>query len=203
MTNDISILKNRLRTQILNLAAMQKEKQLQAWSSGILKSVEELEEFQKARIILIYMSIVGEVPTRDFIDKWSESKTFVLPKVVSPTEMELRKYSSEHLVCGAFGIQEPDENCELVDPQHVELALIPGLAFAPISQTPAHETYQGKFFRLGRGKGYYDRLLTKLNCPKIGICYPYNIVQEIPHDSMDQPVDKCLFGGVNGGVNYL
>jgi len=194
-----------LRKLIHEKALQQTPEQLSLWNDRILRELEESAEFKNARRILIYVSIEGEVPTYDFVKKWRQEKEFVLPKVVSESVMQLRKYIPGHLISGAFSILEPDESCDEVPPELLNLAIIPGLAFAPVSATKQDNVLArgntsncetsdgGKFLRLGRGKGYYDRLITKLNCPTIGICYPYNIVQNIPHDEWDQSVDKCIF----------
>ena len=63
----------------------------------------------------------------------------------------------------------------------VELAIIPGRAF----------TKRGD--RMGRGKGYYDRLLSKLNCPKWGVAFPCQIVRELPTDEWDVRVEKVIY----------
>ncbi len=63
----------------------------------------------------------------------------------------------------------------------VELAIIPGRAF----------TRRGD--RLGRGKGYYDRLLAKLGCPKWGVAFPCQIVREVPTDAWDVTLDRVIF----------
>lgn len=65
--------------------------------------------------------------------------------------------------------------------QKVELAIIPGRAF----------TKRGD--RMGRGKGYYDRLLSKLNCPKWGVAFPCQIVRELPTDEWDVRVEKVIY----------
>jgi len=62
------------------------------------------------------------------------------------------------LIKGNFNILEPDEKkCNLIDPKEISCVLVPGLAFDKNNQ------------RLGYGKGYYDRFLTKIKCPIIGI----------------------------------
>ena len=62
----------------------------------------------------------------------------------------------------------------------VDLAIIPGRAF----------TAQGD--RMGRGKGYYDRMLADLHCPKWGVAFQCQIVKEIPTDPWDVRLDKVF-----------
>ena len=64
--------------------------------------------------------------------------------------------------------------------EQVDLAIIPGRAF----------TQEGA--RMGRGKGYYDRLIPSLHCPKWGVAFGCQLVKKIPTDEWDQPLDKVF-----------
>ena len=80
-----------------------------------------------------------------------------------------------------WNILEPTADTECFsDYQAIDLALIPGMAF----DKDGH--------RLGRGKGYYDRLLPRLSCPTIGICFPFQKVEKIPVEPWDIPVQRVL-----------
>src|SRR5439155_6954042 len=72
------------------------------------------------------------------------------------------------LVLGQFGIQEPKSTCPLADLSTLDLVLAPGIAFA----------LDGS--RLGRGKGYYDRLLEKLQASKIAVCFVWQVLPQFP-----------------------
>lgn len=148
--------------------------------SGTLEALEARDEFVSAHTVLIYMALPDEVPTEEFIRKWSSSKRIVLP-VVRGTELELREYDPLKLAPGAFGILEPGEDSALVDPSEIELAVLPGMAFDRCGS------------RLGRGKGYYDRLLPSLRCPKAGLCQPWRIVPSVPSEPWDARVDFVIF----------
>ncbi len=81
---------------------------------------------------------------------------------------------------GAFGITEPEDSCPTVDPSEIDLAIVPGLAFSRSG------------IRLGRGKGYYDRMLPRLNCFKLGVCYSVALSDSIPSEKWDVPMDKVI-----------
>ena len=136
----------------------------------------------EARIVLLYSALPDEVPTLPLLNRLTtEGKTVLLPRVVSDTDMELRRYTGPNdLEPGAFGIMEP--NGPLFAEEHypdIRLAVIPGMAF----DRAGH--------RLGRGKGYYDRLLPKLTNARLeGICFPFQILDEIPADAHDFPVHE-------------
>lgn len=145
------------------------------------EKLESCEEFISAETILIYSSLPDEVPFREFIDKWMDVKHFVLP-VVDGNDLLLRLLDSDTVMeKGYRGILEPSASAKQVDAGKIDLAVVPGLAF----------TKDGK--RLGRGKGYYDRLLPSLHCPKIALAFSPQIIPHIPCDEWDIPLDRVIY----------
>lgn len=149
-------------------------------SVPVIERLEQTFEFQKARCILMYHSLPDEVFTHEAIDRWSNQKNIILP-VVCGDDLELRRYTRlEEMHTGSYGILEPDNNI-ITDYSEIDLAVIPGVAF------------DMSFNRLGRGKGYYDRLLPKLNCPKFGICFKFQIIESIPAEPHDILMDRIIY----------
>lgn len=145
---------------------------LKALSVDILCLLESHPAFQEAQTLLLYHSLKDEVQTHLFIDKWSKSKRIILP-VVAGDELELRLYTrTDDLVIGAYGIAEPIGEL-FTDYNSIDLAIIPGVAFDKTGH------------RLGRGKGYYDKLLPHISAAKIGICFPFQLIDEVPAESFD------------------
>lgn len=171
--------KKQLRREVRAAKDAMSGQERQEASEMIMRKVEELEEFEEANTVLIYSSLPDEVLTDAFISRWYERKRILLP-VVQGEDLILRQYSPEHVREGYKGIMEPDETAPEASPERVGLALIPGMAF---------DRSGG---RLGRGKGFYDRLLPQLHCPLIGLCYACQIVDEVPRDSFDIKVDKVI-----------
>ncbi len=149
-------------------------------SAKIWEQIERLPEFEQASTLLLYHSLKDEVYTHDFIEKWYKSKCIVLPVVVGD-ELELRCYTgAEKLATGAYGISEP-EGEPFTDYEHIDLAVIPGVAF----------DLNGN--RLGRGKGYYDRFLPLLpHACKIGVCFPFQLVDSVPAEPFDIRMDIII-----------
>ena len=141
--------------------------------------VEALPEFRRAHTILIYMSLPDEVPTISFIERWHSRKRIVLP-VVDGETLLLREYHADRMAPGWKGIPEPASEAPLVPPAEIELALVPGVAF---------DRSGG---RLGRGGGFYDRLLPQLGCPVIGLCQRWRIVPQVPREPWDVKVDGVV-----------
>lgn len=171
--------KKELRKQIKALKNMHASSYAQQ-SVDIMAALEKHPLFKSANIILLYHSLPDEVYTHAFLEKWYNRKQLLLPVVVGD-ELELRRFSSPNdLQVGAYNIQEPVGEC-FNDFNAIELVVVPGMAFDK----------QGH--RLGRGKGYYDRLLPKLtNAYKLGVCFPYQYIEEVPTDEHDIRMDEVL-----------
>lgn len=153
-----------------------------AEASAIIKRLRAHPRVQRTRTLLIYSALPDEIPTQQLIDDLlREGKTILLPCVISDTQMELRRYTgASDLQQGAFGIMEPSGEL-FTDYNQIGVAIIPGVAF----DKEGH--------RLGRGKGYYDRFLPLLdNTYKIGVCYPYRLLEHIPTDEHDIPMDEII-----------
>ena len=149
-------------------------------AEAIWSRVEASEAFINADTVLLYMAIPGEVPTQKFIDRWYGRKRLVIPKVQGD-ELGLYEYSPEHLTAGYRGIMEPGPDAVPVSPDSIDLALVPGVAF----------TRKGD--RLGRGKGFYDRLLSQMKCPCAGIGYSFRWIKELPTDEWDARLSMISF----------
>lgn len=154
---------------------------LESLSEQILSKLENDLHFKESKRILLYYSLHDEVNTHKFIEKWCDHKEIILPVVINETDLELRVFKGkECLKKGAFGILEPQgETFENYGA--IELAVIPGVAFDNNNN------------RLGRGKGYYDRILCNIDCYKIGICFPFQFINHIPTGPFDIKMDQIIF----------
>ena len=153
--------------------------------ASIWAQVESSEPFCCARTILLYASLPDELPTDLVLKRWSQAsadpmtpgKQLVLP-LVEGESLRLKTYHPDALQPGYQGILEPLPSCPDVPTEAIDLAIVPGRAF----------TKDG--WRLGRGKGFYDRLLPALvNAWKVGVAYPYQIVEKLPVESWDVRLD--------------
>lgn len=178
--NDIEELKKALR-QIVNARkkALKTEEAL-ARSAVILEKVEQLPVFQKAQVILAYWALPGEVQTQDFILKWYQQKMILLP-VMDGENLLLRPFNGiqNMQVINTFGISEPTgENFTQLD--RIDLVIVPGVAFDRQNN------------RLGRGKAYYDRLLSQMKTFRLGVCFQFQLFDQIPVSAHDIPMDLVL-----------
>jgi 5-formyltetrahydrofolate cyclo-ligase len=183
MKNEELSAKRILRQSIRMIKASYSRQELEALSLSLLRVLEQHPCFVQARTVLLYHSLPDEVFTHAFIDRWCVEKEIVLPTVVGD-DLELHLYTGpECLSLGSYGILEPSGEL-FTDYERITLAVIPGMAF----------DLQGN--RLGRGKGYYDRLLPRLShAYKLGLCFPFQILdEEIPDEPHDCRVDTVLRG---------
>ncbi len=144
----------------------------------VFSKIESTPEFQNASTLLMYWSLPDELPTKDFIEKWCQLKTILLP-VVTEGNLKIRKYTGlNNLKTGSYGIFEPIENKDFVE--MIDLAIVPGVAF----------DNQGR--RIGRGKGYYDRFLKNKKITKWGVCFSFQMYENLPSATFDIVMDKVF-----------
>jgi len=156
------------------------QQQLEELSLAVIQRLKP--HLANVKVVLAYYSLPDEVCTHRFIDDLvAEGKTVLLPRVIDGQQMQLRLYSGlGDLREGAFHIMEPT-GALFVDYQQIGVALIPGMAF------------DAEGHRLGRGKGYYDRFLPSLGgVRKLGVCFDFQKVQEVPVDAYDVAVDEVV-----------
>lgn len=158
--------KKQLRQQIKQEVSRLSPTERVETSLKIREHIEQLTLFARAHSILLFHSLPDEVDTHDWIDRWCVSKEIYLP-VVNGDNLEIKRYNPGKTRQGAFGITEPVGE-SLTDYSLIDLIIVPGVAF------------DTRHNRLGRGKGYYDRLLKKTGAPTIGVAYECQIVNEIP-----------------------
>ena len=172
--------KQNVRSQIAQLKQSLSEREVADFSQKIFNSLLQTDEFQSARCIALYHSIQGEVTTTDILAASRLlGKVIALP-VVCGEKMEFHLFTgTEQLSPGAFGIAEPYTS-ELVPPEKIDLFIVPGIAF------------DRKGNRIGRGKGYYDKYLSNIQKPIIGLCFGFQLLDAIPTESHDVKMTKIM-----------
>ena len=156
------------------------EQEKKSQSKEVFSHIEESELFKRSNTILLYWSMDDEVCTHDFIMKWYASKTILLPCVVGD-DLVLRVFEGmDSMKAGEqFGILEPVG--KIYDSyEKIDLMIIPGVAF------------DNKLHRMGRGRGFYDRLLSVAQSTKIGICYDFQMVENVPVEEFDVVMNNVV-----------
>ena len=140
--------------------------------------------WQRARCVLFFAPLPNELDLWPLVEPaLAGGKTIALPKFDAATgaysAAQIRDLEKD-IRPGRFGVREPGEHCPAVDLNRLDLLLVPGVAFDP----------QG--WRLGRGKGFYDRLLTRVSGTKCGVAFDEQIITEIPIEPHDVRMDCIL-----------
>ena len=179
--------KQNLRRYILRLRDRQSIGEVQQKSEDIVDQVFLLHEYVRARGIACYVSKDTEVDTRVLIRTTIDRRKRVLIPVVKKGEVEL--FFSEitdlgkELAPGTFGILEPrPEYVRQVDLDAIDLMFVPGIA------------WDKEGYRLGWGRGYFDRVMQKLpsHVKTVGLAFNLQLINRVPRDQFDVPVDMVV-----------
>ncbi len=149
-------------------------------SGKIFKALAGLSEYKSSKSVCVYTDSFGEVRTDLIIEDLRRlGKEILFPITDIKTHTLSLCRDCGEFISGAYGISEPKEKV-CVDFSAPDLIIVPGLAF------------DLKKNRLGFGAGYYDRLLEKSKAVKIGICYDFQLVEEINAELHDIKMDIVL-----------
>ena len=170
--------KTDLRELMRQKLRVQTPEDLKSWSEAVIERIEQLHMFRHAHVEMFYYPVHHEVDLRPLLDKYKDEKVILLP-VTHHDSIELRQYiGKDDLKAGHYGIPTPQTGTYRGTP---DLVIVPGLAF------------DKDLVRIGRGKGYYDRFLRKLRkVPKVGVCYDFQISDDVPWSMHDVRMDKVI-----------
>ena len=178
--------KNTIRSKIKYARQQLTEEFIRKNSDKIADKLFGSGAISKAEVIMSYFSFNNEVNTHGIIEKLMIMNKKVALPICRPDkpDLDISFISSiSELKPGGFGIMEPDPNklC-IVKPEQIDIVIVPGIAFDRLGN------------RIGHGKGYYDRLLSKLSHSqvKIGLCFDFQLFDELAYDSFDVPVDCVI-----------
>ncbi|MDD3118381.1 MAG: 5-formyltetrahydrofolate cyclo-ligase [Victivallales bacterium] len=155
--------------------------------AAIRARLTELPELNAMDRIAAYVSDGTEPDLQDFLAAFARrGGTVFLPRSYRTQtglgyEMAVYDADPDHLVPGAYGIMEPDRNCRTATAEETAALgwLVPGVAFDHTGQ------------RLGRGKGFYDRLLQGGGL-KLGVFYACQQLSCIPVEPHDRALDAVV-----------
>ncbi|MBQ8886258.1 MAG: 5-formyltetrahydrofolate cyclo-ligase [Candidatus Gastranaerophilales bacterium] len=168
-------MKNELRK-----ISLQKRKELDVKISSekVLKNLFSLDEYKKAQNILTYFPLKYEIQTQCCFS--NNSKTWYLPRV-NGEELEVCKYETKKISKGNFNIQEPT-NEKILNLDFLDMVIIPCVAA------------DKNGYRIGYGKGYYDRFLPLLpkTCKKVLLVYSDLLFESVYPDEYDVKVDVLV-----------
>ena len=178
IVNKKAMNKESIRNRIKDSKSLLSAAERRSAAERVFQLVEQTAAFMLADRILMYHSLPDELSTREFIDRWHTRKRFYLPRV-NGVNLDILPYDRSRLHLGAFNIEEPggDDKANISD---IELIIVPGMA------------YDRRGNRIGRGKGYYDRLLHEARATTIGVAYDCQLCDDIEPDDFDIPVHYVI-----------
>jgi 5-formyltetrahydrofolate cyclo-ligase len=138
-------------------------------------------QLQSARSILFFAPLPDELDVWPLLEKLLPSKKICGLPAFDPA---LQAYSARRvknletdIFKGKFGVSEPLASCEAVPLEHFDLVLVPGMAFDLAGN------------RLGRGRGFYDRILSSVHGVKCGVAHDFQLLESIPTEPHDARVN--------------
>lgn len=135
--------------------------------------------------VMLYLNMRSEVEITGLLEELLDSDKRVCAPVVDTEQLELVPRQIQNLktelVRHPYGMLEPSETCPIFPIEHLQLIVVPGIAF------------DRNGYRLGYGKGFYDRFLMK--CPHavaIGLAYGVQLVEDTFPQEWDVPVQHIF-----------
>lgn len=139
--------------------------------------------YKNADMILLYYSVGSEVSTHQILKKAADDGKSLAFPVCTDSEGTMKFYiikDEKDLTEGMYGIKSPNADCtEFIESKNA-LCVVPAIAF------------DKKGYRIGYGKGYYDRYLASFNGITVGLCYDQLVRDSLPHDIYDKKVNYLI-----------
>ena len=183
--NDKKILRKEILAKRKNINTVEKEEK----DRKILEKFYESKYYIEAKNIFIYISYDSEINTKGIINKaLMDNKKIYVPRTEFKTRlMDAVKITSlDNLIESEYGILEPSAEKPHIDPNGLDLIVVPGVAF---------DRNGG---RMGYGAGFYDRYFEKISNDnmkkviKLALAYDFQILEKIPMNEQDVPVNYII-----------
>ena len=184
MKEDIRCVKTGLRQSIKRMRSELDPAVKQSMDGLITDSFLNSTSYTRSDVILTYVSTGIEVNTETIITAaLTDGKRVACPRCIDGTrEMDFYFIESlDELKPRTFGVREPEADPgRIYDFTGRPICIVPGLSFDRWG------------YRLGYGKGYYDRFLSRYNGWSVGLCYSACVQYKLPHGRFDRPVDRLI-----------
>ncbi len=181
---DIRPIKQELRERYKQQRRDMSPDEKAAKDHAVALAVSRLWQYKKNDTLLCYVSTDIEVDTRQIITRaLADGKRVAVPRCVPGTRLMEFYYidSLDELSPGTFGVYEPSPDpAKLFTAKEQGLCLVPALS------------YDLEGYRLGYGKGYYDRYLAGFGGALVGICYSDCVSRHLPHGRYDRCVETLV-----------
>ena len=179
---EIRTRKSEMREKYLAVRLAMPQEQKDAFDKKIHSKLFASITYRHSTDVLLYASAKGEVDTWKIFDQAiKDGKKVAFPCCNDDNTMTFRYVTSkDQMKEGAFGLLEPGSDCEQCNAGNFSLLIVPGLV------------YDKNGYRIGYGKGFYDRYLSSFDGVAIGLCYSSFSVPEVPRGRYDRHVDVII-----------
>ena len=175
--------KNSLRKTVLSFRSSLDKNDVLSMSDDIFRQFLSIEKIQTSSRFMLYVDFRNEVATRDIISKLLDLGKEVYLPVTLKDEKKLipkRIFSLDDLVSGAFGILEPSLDAPSINPSFLDVVVVPGSVFDKSG------------YRTGYGGGYYDRFLENTDAIRVGVCFDFQLVDDVFPEKHDKRMDFII-----------
>ncbi len=145
----------------------------------IYQKVINNKDILSSKTLLIYISINNEVDTIKIINYFLNTKNIAVPKIIDNDMFFCYVTNLNELTSGKYNIPEPTNENIVTDFDNA-ICIVPGIC------------YDKENYRIGYGKGYYDRFLSKNKIKTIGLCYKECMIEKIDNDKYDYKIDEVI-----------
>ena len=145
----------------------------------IYQKVINNKDILSSKTLLIYISINSEVDTIKIINYFLYAKNIAVPKIIDNDMFFCYVTNLNELTSGKYNIPEPTNENIVTDFDNA-ICIVPGIC------------YDKENYRIGYGKGYYDRFLSKNKIKTIGLCYKECMIEKIDNDKYDYKIDEVI-----------
>lgn len=145
----------------------------------IYQKVINNKDILSSKTLLIYISINSEIDTIKIINYFLNTKNIAVPKIIDNNMYFCYVTNLNELTSGKYNIPEPTNENIVTDFDNA-ICIVPGIC------------YDKKNYRVGYGKGYYDRFLSKNKIKTIGLCYKECMIEKIDNDKYDYKIDEVI-----------
>ncbi|MFW2489532.1 5-formyltetrahydrofolate cyclo-ligase [Clostridium chromiireducens] len=185
ISNDKKTLRKEILTKRKDIDNVEKEKM----DKKILNKFYESKFYKDSTNIFVYISYDSEIDTRLIINKaLKDNKKIYVPRTEFETRImdavEIKSF--DNLIKSNYGILEPSKNEPCINPNELDLIVVPGVAF---------DRNGG---RMGYGAGFYDRYFKKITKDnieriiKLALAYNFQVLDKVPMNEQDVPVDFII-----------
>lgn len=180
---DIREYKQEIRTCGRALRAELDKEQRAALDFKIANNVRKLYQYSPCKTVMIYVSTPIEINTVPIIQMaFADGKRVAVPRCIPGTrKMEFYYITSlDDLEPGSFSVMEPKDDMPMLTDFDKCLMIMPGIQF------------DTNGYRIGYGKGYYDRYMAKYTGFSAGLCYDWELRRHLCHGRFDRPVSAVV-----------